>query len=181
MSIGISSSGGSQVNLLEALAQADKVASDSKKDSKITRQLHHQKNMRHLDDNVAKLKEQSDQIGKAGWFNFIVGMFSNLFNIAAQIISVALPGLGTAIANVVNTGLQSILQGISQLNPFSKNAREAGIEAEESKKLAQNAQFKFDMEDERLDAMTDSQGILKRRMERAIEDVQKSQEAAVNV
>lgn len=181
MSIGISSSNGSSVNLMEILAQADKVASDSKKDSKVMRQLYHQKNMRHLDGNIAKLKEQSSQIGKAGWFNFIVGMFSNLFNIASMVVSVVLPGVGTAIATMANSAMQGLLKGIAQLNPFSKKARNAGIQAEEFKKLAKNSQYKFDMEDERLDAKTESQSIFKRRMERAIEDVQKAQEAAVRV
>ena len=156
-------------NLQDILAQAEEASSDERKDAKITRQLYHQKKMTMLDGNISKLKEQSSQLGKAGWLSFFTGIVAQ----GLQFLDLLVPGLGTVLSTAVNQ--------TQSLNPFAKNAREAGVDAENYKKKAEKEDYRFAMEDERIKAMVESDQIFKNRMEKAIENVQKSQEAAVRV
>lgn len=179
MNIPSASNGLSSANLQEILAEAENAFSDSRKDAKITRQLHHDKNMLLLDQNIGSLKDQASQLGKAGWLNFIVGVVSNLAAIATQVIGILLPGVGAFIASVVNQVIQGVGQAISALDPFGKKARAAGIQGEDHKKNAENESKRFGMEDERLRQMETSQQTFKNRMEKSMEQLEKAQEAAV--
>lgn len=172
--------GFSSGNIQDILAQAESASGDVRKDAKIMRQIHHNKNNRLLDQNISALKKQQSQLGKAGWMNFAIGMMSNLMNIATTVFSAIFPPLAPVFM-AVNAALQAGLKAVSQINPFSKNAGKAGVQAQEFQKLAEKEQFKSTLEDERIKAMVESGQIFKNRMEKAIENFQKAQEAAVRV
>lgn len=182
MSIDVTSNIGSDkaINIMQLIEEASQITDDQQKDLKITRKLHHQKNMGLLDQNIDSLKDQQKQLGKAGVFNFVLGMVSNFFNLATTIVGTLFPP-AAPIANAVNTFLQGVIQSIASLNPHTKKAGEAGVEAEEFKKMAEDESYKFVMEDERLKGTEESNETFKRRMEQAIQDTQKSQEVAVKV
>lgn len=167
-------------NIQDILAQAEEASGDARKDAKIARQLYHDKNSRLLDQNISALKKQQSELGKAGWFNFAIGMFSNLLNVAATALSAFIPPLAPVIM-AGNLALQGGLQAVSNINPYTKSAGKAAVDASEFQKLAEKEQFKSGMEDERIKAMVESNQVFKNRMEKTIEILQKSQEAAVRV
>ena len=177
MSLTISNSV-STASLQDILAQAETAAGDVRKDAKIARKMYHDKNIRLFDKNIGALKKQQSQLGKAGWFNFVVGMVSNFLNIATAVLSAIFPPLAPVFM-AVNAAMQGALQAVSHINPFAKKAGAAGIKAQEFQKLAEKEQFRGSMEDERIKAMVESGHIFKNRMEKTIENLQKSQEAAV--
>lgn len=169
------------LNIEDMIANADQVSRDIRNDAKITRQLTHQKNMAFVDKHIGKLKEQGNQVGKAGWFNFFIGLASNFVNALTQVLNLVLPGIGPAIAQIANQFVQGMLNAVGQINPHNKKASEAGIKAEAFKKDASHEGYLSQMEDERIKQMVESHQIFKNRMEKAMDHLQKAKETTVKV
>lgn len=179
MNIESVSAGAESINIQDLLAGADKSTSDARKDSKIMRQLHHAKSERALDQNIAALQKQADQMGKSGMLNFVVGLVTNLVAVAAQVLSVIFPGVGAMVATLVNKVVQTVGQAIQTKDPYAKEARQEGINAESYKKEAATASHQSGIEDEFIKQLEGSGQTTRNRMEKAFEDLLKAKDAAV--
>lgn len=170
-----------QLNLQEIIALTDKASSDTQKDLKATRKLNHLKKMNHLDQNIHELKTQQSQLSKAKWFNFIIGMVSNVFNALSSVLSAVLPGVGPMIAKIGNSFLQKVLELVGQMNPHQSKADQAQIKAKEFEHLAQADQFQQSIEEERLQAEKETQQLSKKRLEQALNHIQEGQRSVIRV
>lgn len=183
MSLSVTNAGsGSSVDVMRLMEEASQAAGDSRKDNKIARRLHHDKNMSLLDKSIGQMKDQQAELGKASKWGFVFGMISNFLNIATQALSAIFPPLAPVFM-AVNKAVQSVFGTIGKkvVDDHNLGAGKAGVKSEEFKKMAENENYKFGMEDEHLKASTESHAIFKNRMEKALDNIQKSQEAAIRV
>jgi hypothetical protein len=169
----------SPVNINSLLAQTDAVSADAKKDASIERKIHHDKQVRALDQSIGAMKDQQAQTKKAGMKNFIMGLVSTFLNMVTQVINFVAPGAGAAISNIVNGAFQGVIQQLSQ-NP-SQGAQDSQIEAQKYQQVAENEQYQTQIANEQLDSETENQRVIRNRMEKAMQDMQEARQATLKV
>ncbi len=181
MSLTASNANHSQaISIQTLLEEANQDSLEARKDTKLARAIHHEKNMALLDKNISALQKQQNALGKAGTFNFFIGICSNFFNIGTLALSLALPPLAP-VFQAANQGIQGVINSVSQLNPYTKEAGQAGVNAEKFKKWAEVENFQTSIEEEHLKSMTESQQTFKNRMEKALENMERSEETVLKV
>lgn len=169
----------SQINMTALVATVDEAYADQKKDSRVQKQIQHSKKMDALNKNIGEFKKQEDKTSKAGIFQFFMGIGSTFFNLLSQIFTFVLPGVGPFVAQVINGALQGAIESASKLNPFEKSARKSTLKAEQHSMEAQNRDYAYGIEDERLQEIVASNQLVKKRMEESLANLEKGAEAAV--
>lgn len=164
--------------LLEKITSS---SSEEQKDSKIRREIHHQRSMDLFDKNISFLKEQKSEIKKAAKFNFVLGLVSNFINIAISIIPIAFKTVSAAAINLISKISDGILHAISGLNKHDEKAQDAQVKAEEMQQLSQAKEYEMQKENEHLQASQQNSNTLKEHLENALLNSQNSLEATVNV
>src|SRR3989338_3861248 len=96
MGLGVTGTSGVGVDVMTLMEEASQTAADSIKDAKIARKLHHNKNMRLMDQSIGKMRDQQDQLKKASGLGFVFGMISNMMNMVTQVLSAIFPEIGRA-------------------------------------------------------------------------------------
>lgn len=159
--------------LINLLAEADKSALDVRKESQTSRLLAHQKEERLLNERISLLKEQNEALSDSAWYQFAVGMVSNVLNMASWAVSVVFPP-AAPVVQVANQAAQGALNGAAQIDPNSKKARELGVDAEMAQKRASAEGLRATLAEEHLKASEDSVRTVQNRLEKAIANLQDS-------
>lgn len=160
--------------LLEKITSS---SSEEQKDSKVRREIHHQKSMSLFDKNISFLKEQKSQMQKAAKFSFVMGIIKSVVGIALTALSTV---LGKS-ADIVSRIADGVLNVISGLNKHGDKAQDAQIKAEEMQQLSQAKEYEVQKENEHLQASQQNSNTLKEHLENALLSSQNSLEATVNV
>lgn len=161
--------------LINLMAEADKLSSDVREDNKTTRRLAHQKEERLLNERISLLREQNEALSDSAWYQFAVGMVSNVLNLASWAVSVVFPP-AAPVVQAANQAAQGALNGAAQIDPDSKKARELGVDAEMAQKRASAEGLRATLAEEHLKASEDSARTVQSRLERAIANLQESGE-----
>ena len=164
--------------LITLMAEGDKLSSEVRKDNRTTRQLAHEKNRRLLDERISLLQEQNEALSSSSWYQFAVGLVSNILNIATQVISFVLPP-AAPLAQAANQAAQGGLNSASQLDPHSKKGRELGVSAEKAQKKANEEMARASVAEEHMKETEESARTIQNRLERAIGNLEASGESAV--
>ncbi len=175
MTLSTAAVGGQSFDAQGIMEEADSMYADQRKDAKIARNLSHQKRMGAMDQNIGKLREVQDQTKKAGKFSFITGIIGTIVSSAIKLLDLVVPGLGTILSSVT----QGVTQGVQQMNPHTEKAADAKVDAEEYTKKAENYSHQSQINQEQETAASESQQTCKRRLEKAIDNLQQAQSAAV--
>lgn len=157
------------VNIQELMAETDKNNIESRKSAKLKREHHHRKVMAHKDQSIRKMEKQHSKMGSA----IIFGFFMDLFSQFVQKLDLLAPGLGT--------GLSKVGQFLQAMNPFQRAADQAGIDAKKFDKLAEQESGLLKRAEERATELGQHRQIQNSRLEKALHELQESQEATVRV
>lgn len=159
--------------LINLLAEADKSALDVRKESKTSRLLARQKEERMLNERISLLKEQNEALSDSAWYQFAIGMVSNVLNLASWAVSVLVPPVAPVV-QVANQTAQGALNGVAQIDPNSKKARELGVDAEVAQKKANAEGLRATLAEEHMKEAEESARTVQNRLEKAIDNLQQS-------
>lgn len=161
--------------LINLMAEADKLSSEVRKDNKASRMIAQQKNLRLVDERISLLREQNEALSDSSWYQFAVGVVSNVLNIATQVVSIVIPPLAPVV-QIANQAAQGAVNGAGQLDPYSKKGRALGVDAERAQKKATAESLRATSAEEHMKEAEESARTVETRLERAIANLQESGE-----
>lgn len=175
----VNPTGPAAVNIQDILAEFNQASQGARKDSRIARELHHQKSMRFLDGQISQLKAQQSRMGSSALLQFFTNMFTQLLNVAATVLGMVLQPTAAIITQISNRVLQTVLQGIAILDPHAKKARELGVQAEEQKKNAEAENHKTTIAGDHIRNEEESLKLVTSRLEKALDNIHGSREVVL--
>lgn len=155
------------LNTLEALL--DQGSSEDKRNLKNRIHSHQREAMNKIEERINTLEDAKKNM----WRGALMGFFVNLFSQGLQGLNALMPGLGSMVSGMVSQA--------QKFNPFEKAASDQKLEAEELQAAAGEENKWAERSQDYLKRLEEHDRKIESRLEKARNNLQGSQEAAVRV